>query len=614
MAKNVKKTIKKQKEISYTNKDFMSLRNDLQRFALTHFSDNIVDFSDSSLGGMFLDVAAYVGDVMTYYLDHQFNENSIENAIEVKNIERLVREAGVDIPSAAPSYASMKLKIIVRAIQSGNGYIPDPLEIPVIVKNSVFTSVSGVDFTLLEDVDFNKRDDNNKLVAEVQVGRVSNGVPQTFILSASGIVNSAKVTTETFSIEDVYVPFRSINLSQENVNEIISIIDASGDQYYEVDSLTQDTVFRYYENSSYDKSDVPFRMEMEHAPKRFTKTRSINTGVTTIRFGSGNEDSFDEDIIPDPSDHAISLYGDKNNLTTVSIDPNSFLETQTLGISPKNTVLTITYRYGGGLGDNVPAGTITSIKSLITRFSTATPTSSEVSVKRSLSVYNTTSATGGENEPGIEDLRNIAILNRNSQNRIVTREDLIARIHSMPTKFGRVFRAATANNPRNPLAAQVFVLSRNQNNHLIYSSDTLKKNLRTYLSKFRLVSDAIDILDGIIVNIGFEYSITVQKGYNSDVVVNAVNSKIIDYMRINNFQINKPILIGDIELIIGSTDGVGSILSKNFISKSGNILGNNYSSYSFNTLDAIDRGYLFPPVGGMFELKFPNEDIVGRAV
>lgn len=614
MAKNVKKTVKKQKEISYTNKDFRSLRNDLQRFALTHFSDNIVDFSDSSLGGMFLDVAAYVGDVMTYYLDHQFNENSIENAIEIKNIERLVREAGVDIPSAAPSYATMKLKIIVSAIQSGNGYIPDPLEIPVIVKNSIFTSISGVDFTLLEDVDFNKRDDNNKLVADVQVGRVSNGVPQTFILSASGIVNSAKIATEIFSIEDVYVPFRSINLAQENVNEIISVIDASGDQYYEVDSLTQDTVFKYYENSSYDKSDVPFRMEMEHAPKRFTKTRSINTGITTIRFGSGNEDSFDEDIIPDPSDHAISLYGDKNNLTTVSIDPNSFLETQTLGISPKNTVLTITYRYGGGLGDNVPAGTITSIKSLITRFPTATPVSSEVSVKRSLSVYNTTSATGGENEPGIEDLRNIAILNRNSQNRIVTREDLIARIHSMPTKFGRVFRAATANNPRNPLAAQVFVLSRNQNNHLIHSSDTLKKNLRTYLSKFRLVSDAIDILDGIIVNLGFEYSITVQKGYNSDVVVNAVNSKLIDYMSINNFQINKPILIGDIELIIGSTDGVGSILSKNFISKSGNILGNNYSSYSFNTLDAIDRGYLFPPVGGMFELKFPNEDIVGRAV
>jgi len=614
MAKNIKKEVKKQIDISYTNKDFKSLRNDLQRFAITHFSDNIVDFTDSSLGGMFLDVAAYVGDVMTYYLDHQFNENSIENAIEPKNIERLVREAGVDIPSAAPAYATMSISIVVNAIQSSNGYIPNPLEIPVINKNSIFSSISGVDFTLLEDVDFNKRNDSGNLLANVKIGRTSNGVPVTFILTAPGIVSSAKIKTETFQIPDTFVPFRTISLEEENVNEIISIIDSSGDEYYEVDSLTQDTVFKYYQNTSYDSSLVPFRMEMQHAPKRFTKTRSIRTGLTTIRFGSGNEDNFDEDIIPDPSEHAITLYGDKNNLTTVSIDPNAFLETQTLGISPKNTTLTVNYRYGGGLGDNVPSGTITSVKTLITTFPTATPVSSEVGVKRSISVYNTSRASGGEDEPTLEDLRGIAILNRNSQNRIVTREDLIARIHSMPTKFGRIFRAAPADNPRNPLASQVFVLSRNENNQLIISSDTLKKNLKTYLSKFRLVSDAIDILDGIIVNFGFDYSITVETGYNSEVVVNSINSKLKDYFKISNFQINKPIPVGDIENIILNTNGVVSLVSKNFISKSGNILGNAYSNYSFKSQDIIDRGYYVPPIGGMFELKFPNEDIVGRVL
>ena len=614
MAKNVKKDIKKQIDISYSNKDFKSLRNDLQRFAVTHFSDNIVDFTDSSLGGMFLDVAAYVGDVMTYYLDHQFNENSIENAIEPKNIERLVREAGVDIPSAAPAYATMSISIVLNAIQSANGYIPNPLEIPTINKNTVFSSTSGVDFTLLEDVEFSKRNDSGNLIAKVKIGRTSGGTPVTFILTAEGIVSSSKIKTETFQINDVFVPFRSVVLEEENVNEIISVLDTQGDQYYEVDSLTQDTIFKYYENASYDSSLVPFRMEIQHAPKRFIKSRSIRTGLTTIRFGSGNEDSFDEDIIPDPSEHAISLYGDKNNLTTVSIDPNSFLETQTLGISPKNTTLTVNYRYGGGLGDNVPSGTITSVKTLITTFPTATPISSEVSVKRSISIYNTSRASGGENEPTLEDLRSIAILNRNSQNRIVTREDLIARIHSMPTKFGRIFRAASADNPRNPLASQVFVLSRNKDNRLIISSDTLKKNLRTYLSKFRLVSDAIDILDGIIVNFGFNYAVTVETGYNSSVVVNSINSKLIDYFNISNSQINKPIPIGDIENIILNTDGVVSLVSKNLISKSGNVSGNAYNNYSFRSQDIIDRGYYIPPIGGMFELKFPNEDIVGRVL
>jgi hypothetical protein len=614
MAKNVKKIIKKQKDISYTNKDFKSLRNDLERFALTHFSDNIIDFSDSSLGGMFLDVAAYVGDVMTYYLDHQFNENSIENAVETENIERLVREAGIDIPSAAPAFTTIRLSVIVNATTTSNGYIPNPLEIPVVNKNSVFTSVNGVEFTLLEDVDFNKRDDNGNFVITPQIGRVSGGVPQTFILTAEGVVNSAKIETETFELDDVFVPFRTIILAKDNINEIISVLDSSGDQYYEVDSLTQDTIFKYYENSRSDRSAVPFRMELKHAPKRFIKTRSINTGLTTIRFGSGNEDSFDEDIIPDPSDHAISLFGDKDNLTTVSIDPNSFLETQTLGISPKNTTLTITYRHGGGIGDNVPAGSITSVKSLITTFPTSTPISSEISVKRSLTVFNPRRANGGENEPSIEELRTIAILNRNSQNRIVTREDLVARIYSMPTKFGRVYRTAVSDNPRNPQAAQVFVLSRNASNNLIIAADTLKQNLRTYLSKFRLVSDAIDILDGIIVNFGFEYTVTILNGFNSEVVVNVINSKLIDYFKIENFQINKPILIGDIENLILNTEGVGSLISKNFVSKSGNILGSSYSNYSFKNNDLIDRGYLFPPPGGMFELKYPGQDIVGRVI
>ncbi len=176
MAKNIKKEVQKHKERSYTNKDFKSLRGELRRYALTHFSDNIVDFSDASMGGLILDLAAYVGDVMTFYMDHQFNENSIESAVERSNVERLIRESGVEIPAPAPAYAQVNLEVIVPSSIKNGEYIPQESALPTIQKNSVFSTSTGVDFTLLEDVDFSETDNEGNLIANVKVGGLKSGV------------------------------------------------------------------------------------------------------------------------------------------------------------------------------------------------------------------------------------------------------------------------------------------------------------------------------------------------------------------------------------------------------------------------------------------------------
>ena len=614
MAKNIKKDVQKHKERSYTNKDFKSLRNELRRYALTHFSDNIIDFSDASMGGLILDLASYVGDVMTFYMDHQFNENSIENAVERSNVERLVRESGLDIPGAAPSYATINLDIVVPAQLVNGEYVPQASSLPIIKANSVFSTPGGKEFTLMEDVDFSLRDDTLKLVATVRIGSQSGGNPTNFILTAGGVVSSAKIATETFTIPDELIPFRTITLTNENINEIINVTDTLGDNYYEVDTLSQDTVFRKYENNSYDSANVPFRMELLHAPKRFVKIKSANTGMTTLRFGSGNEEAFDEDVIPDPSAHAISLYGDRKAITTVAIDPNSFLTTQTLGISPKNTTITVVYRYGGGLSDNVSAGEISSVKTLLTSFNSSVAPSIEASVRGSTGVVNPRRASGGEDEPTLEELRNIAIFNRNAQNRIVTREDLIARVYSMPSNFGRVFRVAVSDNPRNPRGAQLHIISRTSSGNLVTSTDTLKQNLAKYLNKFRLVSDAIDILDSIIVNIGVEYGVTIEKGYRSQPVLASINAKLGSYFKIENFQINKPLIIGEIENLILNIPGVVSIINLNVVNKKNIDNGKVYGSYSFDIKQNLDRGMIFPPIGGIFEVKFTNDDIQGRSL
>ena len=612
MAKNIKKEISTKKDVSYTSKDFASLRNDLKRFSSVHFGDLVKDTSDASLAGLLIDLAAYVGDVNSYYLDYQFNESSLETAVEQQNLERKIREAGVEIAGVSPSIGFINFSIIVPAKLSEGEYVPNRDYLPKIKSESSFGSLAGVDFNLLEDIDFSETDSAGNLLSDFLVNKISGGVPINFKMTREGVVSSSKLSTQTFNISNSFKPFRSVTVSGADVNEIVRVVDADGDDYYEVQSLTQSTVFKREVNTRADSEYVPERIKLIHAPKRFIVRRSSTTGNIKLQFGSGNELNFDEDVIPDPSEHAIKLFGDRKTLNKVTIDPNSFLGTQTLGISPRNTVITVTYRSGGGLSHNVSSRQITSIKTLITDFGTSTPTSIASSIRASSTVINPKPCAGGEDEPSLESLRQIALLNRNSQNRIVTREDLVARVYSMPAKFGRIFRTSVRDNPNNPQAAQLYVLSRDRNKALMISPDSLKDSLAVYLSQFRLVSDAIDILDASIVNIGINYTVTINVEARPGVVIAAINSKLSNYLKIENNQIDQPIKIGEIENIILNTADVDAITNISFTNKMGIEADRIYSNYAYDPQRNIDRGYLFPPRGGMFEMKYPNFDIVGR--
>lgn len=612
MAKNIKKQVQKQKDVSYSNRDFESLRNNLKSFVSTYYRDVLLDTSDASLAGMLIDVAAYVGDVTSFYLDHQFNENSIENAVETRNIERLVREAGVQIKGKAPALGFLDISLVIPSLLREGEYIPDPNKIPKIKAESIFTARNGTKFYLPDDIDFAEVDSAGDLLASFSINQTSGGNPVDFLLTRRALVISSKLKTKSVSIPDSFKPFRTIQIDDADATEIVRVVDSDGEEYYEVDSLTQSTVFARMPNNRLDSHLADERIKMVHAPRRFVATRSATTGQFTLLFGSGNEDVFDEDVIPDPSEHAIKLYGDKKSLNKITIDPNSFLGTQTLGISPRNTTLTINYRSGGGLSHNVGVSQVTTVTTLITEFPAGMGTTEATLIRASATCNNPKVIVGGEDEPSIESLRQIALLNTNSQNRVVSREDLLARVYSLPNNFGRIFRAAVRDNPNNPQAAQLFVLSRDSRKALITSSDTLKENLSKYLSKFRIISDAIDILDASIINIGVNYTVTIKQSATSSVVITSINSKLSDYFKTDNFQIDQPIRMGEVENLILNTPDVEAITSLSFVNKTGTIVNNVYSSYSYDPARHIDRGYLFPPIGGMFELKYPNDDIIGR--
>jgi hypothetical protein len=614
MSNNKKDTLKsiRSTQRSYLNRDFDSLRSSLTQYASTFFSDRISDFSSNGVAGMLIELTAYVGDVMSYYIDHQFQELDLTEAVETKNVERLVRNAGVKITGASPAVVDVEFYMQIPAIKSADQYIPDASKCPIIKAGTIVSSGSGIKFTLVDDIHMGELDSAGNIVAQyATMTSDSNGNPKSFSVKKSGTCVSASTYVESFSIPNKFKQFRTITLGSANVSEIVSIVDAEGNEYYEVQSLTQDTVFRRVINISGDQDIVPENLELIPAPRRFISTTSNITKKTSVRFGGGSALSTSDDIMPDPSSLSLPLYGERKTLSSFTIDPNRLISTTTLGISPQNTTLKVMYRAGGGVSHNVADKSIRNVFSLVTKFKASVSTSEISSIRSSLEVINPLRAAGGESAPTIDELRSIAIANRNSQDRIVTKQDLIARVYTMPNKFGRVFRVGVRSNPNNPLASVISIVSRDSDGNLSISPDTLKENLRVFLNESRLISDAIDIVDAPVVNLGVNYGIAISGNANPETVIQTVNTALPNYFVIENFQIDQPIMVSDAANIILNIEDVVSLISLDFVNRTGIVSGNEYSGVSFSVRSNTVKGMIMCPEGGIFEIKYPNDDIVG---
>lgn len=607
----IKQKVRQVRQRSYLGKDFDSFREELANYAKSYYSEQIKDISETSVAGMFIDMAAYVGDVMSYYLDYQFNELDINTATDPNNVEKLIARSGVKVGGASPAAVNIDFYLIVPANSAGTD--PNIVYLPKILAGSRFLSNSGITFELLEDVDFAETNSQGKLIAQSTIySQDAAGNITKFAVKRSLPTISASIVTETFTIDDNFIPFRKITLTNKNVTEIISVSDIDGNIFYEVDSLTHDVVYKKQPNNTSDSNVVEDTLVLVPAPRRFIAKNSRVSGLTTLTFGSGNADSLDDDIIPDPSEVALPLYGSKNTFSKVSLDPNTLLQTRSLGISPVNTTLTVSYRCGGGLNNNVPANSIKTISKLNVYFSPAANPSIAATVRSTFEVNNLLPATGGEDQLSLNDLRTIAQSYANAQNRIVTKQDALARIYTMPSNFGRVFRVGFRPNPVNPLSTLTYIVSRNENGQLVLSSDTLKINLSKYLNEFRLIADALDIVDASIVNIRVNYTIGLIQGAVKNTTLQSINQKLKDYFNINNFQIDQPIVLTDINNIIINEAGVLSLIDLTVSNVGGSVNGILYSDVIFNVPQNTKNGLIIPPPGGIFEVRYPTTDIIGN--
>jgi hypothetical protein len=606
-----KTALKQFRNRSYLAKDFDSLRANLLQYARLYYPDKIQDFSESSLGGMFLDMAAYTGDVMSFYLDHQYNELDSDTAIETSNIERLIRSAGVPISGAAPATVDVTFFIEVPAAAIDGKYVPLPSSLPVVKANSIFTSTSGINFSLLADVDFASKTSDGSYVAEIKVGKISQtGNPVTFTMAIDGKCISGYETTETFGLGS-FVAFKSITLSQNNITDILSVSDSLGNAYYKVSTLSDDVVYKNVLNTAQDSNDISEALKVVPAPYRFVTVVDLASRSTTMVLGGGDDNNIDDDAVPDPSEFAISFPYSKT-FSRTSINPLKMLNTRTLGVYSPNTQLSVTYRYGGGLNHNVSPRSISNINQVSLEFPLNPRLEIINLVRGSMGVINKTQAAGGEDAPTIDELKSLIPSSRNAQERIVTKEDLLARIYSLPANFGRVFRAAVRANQNNPLSTQLHIICRTPDSRLIPAPDTLKENIRKYLNPYRLITDSIDILDASVINLSFQFDIVIDPSLNQQTVLQSILSKLLKQFNTTKFSIDQPIVLSEIQNLIFNTPGILSIINIEFKNLTGKMNGRTYSDLNHDVKSNLRKGMLYPPEGGIFEFKYPEFDIIGR--
>lgn len=617
MATDPKKITKEIRQRRYLARDFDSFRQTLLDYARQYYPDRIQDFSEASIGGLFLDMAAYVGDNLSFYLDHLYGELNPETAVENGSIERALRSSGVAIAGSSPASVNVTVYIEVMTANSGDDG-PDISLLPVIKEGCLFTSDSGIPFTLVDDIKFIiDPDENGEYIINPAVTkkigrRRTDGAIVSYFLSLDGLCVSGREARQVVSVGG-FIPFRKIQLAQSNITEVVNVYDDYGNTYYEVGALSHDVVYRNVLNSSSDSSLVKDGLRVVHAPYRFTKLTDLATRKTILVFGGGSAASLEDDVIPDPTEFALPLPYSKT-IKRTSLNPEKLLTTNTLGVISSDTNMTITYRHGGGLSHNISPNSLTTITSLTMDFPKNPSNADAVKVRNSIEIGNVMMASGGEDALSSRELIALIPAVKNSQERIVTKEDLLARVYTMPSNLGRVFRASIAANPNNPLSTQLFIISRDNSQRLIMSPDSLKINLRKYLNSYRMISDAIDVLDAQVVNLQLKFTVVVDPSLNRTSVLSVVLTKLQRQFEIRKMYIDQPLIISDITNTIYSTQGVVAVDAVELANISGIVDNRVYSDVFYDVKSNTKRQMLFPPMGGIFEIRYPDVDIIAKVV
>ena len=643
------------KPVNYLNKDFDDFRDNLIEFARQYFPNTYNDFNEASPGMMFIEMAAYVGDVLSYYIDSQFRETLLAYAEEKRNVYTIAQSFGYKPKTSTPSNVVLD---VFQTIPALNGQPDYRYALNVKAGATIKSQTTGKTFRTIEDANFKFNS-----VSEPRVTTIfesNGGTPTKYLLKKQVRAESGEIATEFFTFGSAQ-KYSQIRLANTDVIHIISCVDDDGNSWYEVDSLARDTIFTDVENNSTNdptsvtnKEVSPYLLKLRKVPKRFT-TFIDESDNTFLRFGAGVSDNPDEELIPNPDNVGSNLPGSPSFLTR-AFDPSNFLRTKAFGQAPSNTTLTIKYSYGGGVDDNVSSNDITEISSAQFEIQSENLASSLISdAENSVSFTNPNPASGGSAGQTVREVRDSALAYYQSQQRAVTREDYMVRAYSLPARYGniakvhliqddqintasriddldrmvtqddvdnkRTIRSLSTRIP-NPLALNMYTLGYNSNKVLEPLSQTVKENLKNYLSEYRLVTDAINIKDAYIIDIAVDFAILTKVGFNKNDVLLRCVAAVKDFFNIDNWQIGQPIVTADIVYELSLVDGVAAVTKPIESPNDSQIVITNKfrraDGYSGNTYDiesATINGTVYPALDpSIFQVRFPNTDIRGKVV
>ena len=607
------------RNINYINKDFAEYRNQLINYSQTYFPTTYTDFTATSPGMMFMEQAAYVGDVLSFYLDNQIQENYLQYARQQTNLYDLAYMYGYK--PKATGLATVTVDLYQQVPRKLVGGIAEPDYEYAIYFNpgTQVSTTSGklVTFTIEDGVDFTVSSSDNP--TEVTVAQVSSGIPDYYLLKKSARAFSGIISSTEFAF-GAPLEFSTVNLNSPNIAAIQDITDSDGGKWYEVDYLGQDLVFDSIRNTNtndpntYLDTDAPYLLQTKSVQNRFA-TRFLSPSTLQLQFGAGSPATVTENVIPNPFNVGLGLPYGQSKLTT-AYSPTNFIFTNTYGNSPTNTTLTVRYLTGGGVTSNIPANSLTSVnKSSIQFLNGGLNAITSQYVFDSVAANNLFAASGGQDGDTIEELRQNSISQFSTQMRNVTQDDYLVRSLSMPGKFGVVAKAFTQKPTANDSSTtlDIYVLSQDNNLKLTNASVALKNNLKKYLGEYRMIGDTLSIKDAFILNFAIDFEIITYPNFNNNQVLQRCIVALQQYFQINKWQINQPIITNDLYVLLDTIDGVQTTKQINFTNKAGT--SQNYSEWAYDMNGANQNGTIFPSLDpSIFELKFPNTDITGRVV
>ena len=593
---------KKKILVDYTGKEFNSIKENLESHARLYYPDSYRDFSENSFGSFILDSVAYVGDMLSFYLDYQVNESFLDTAIEYDNVRRLAAAKGYRDSGRPAAFGIASFYIKIPANSDGLG--PNQSMIPILKSGAEFATTDGTSFVLLEDVNF--ADPKNDIVASEF--SVSTGKPSEYAIRAFGQVKSVALFRVQVAI-GAFQKFKRIQVGTPAVQEIHSVFDSEGRQYYEVDHLSQDIIYLNTTNPNALSDGVPEIIKPKIVNRRFVVER--DTDGTYLRFGNSSEMEEVSNDILDPSNIALKMSG-KKYITDSAFDPTSLTKNSSLGLSPENTTLTVLYYQNSSDTINVAAGNLSLITTRPLEFPSDLSFSNSNSIRNSLEVSNDNPIVGNTSILSSEEIKHRTYSHMFSQNRAVTREDYEAMIYSLPSSLGSIKRASIINDPSSTnRRLSVYLISTDSENKFVQTNSTIKENLKTWINKNKMLNDNIDIYDTKIINLGIDYEIVVDTTMDKILVLNSVNRELNTFFS-DKMYIGEPLYITNIMNIINKVDGVIDCQRVKPTVK----YGSEYSSQSVRIDDILskDGTYLKCPRNGVFEIKFFNSDVKGTAV